>query len=164
MTQQGTTNQQTQLHISLKHRKLLSCSSSTSRRELHDTSIATRCLGIKIPLLVKLEKQDSEHHGFLIGPLAHQIWAVIKRHVELHRPQNVHELEDAIQAEWHLLTPCALLPYIEEWGAFVSSHTSEGNAIKMKGEHKLLMRTCEFQKSSKPTSIHNSSLLSINCT
>ena len=33
---------------------------------------------------------------------------------------------------------------------------------KMKEEHKLLMRTCEFPKSSKPTSKHNSSLLSKN--
>ena len=84
------------------------------QKKFHDASIATRCVKIKIPLLAKLEKRDSERHGFSICPLAHQILYevenFIKRRVELHRPQNVHELEDAIQAEWHFLTPCDLLP------------------------------------------------------
>ena len=120
ITQQGTTNQQTNLYISLQRRKLSSCSSFTSRRELHDANITTRCLGIKILLLVKLEKRDSGRHGFLIGLLPHQIlhemknfWAIIKRPVELHMPQNVHELGGTIQAKRHLLTPYDLLPYIE---------------------------------------------------
>ena len=120
MKQQGTTNQQTNLHITLQCRKLSSCSSFTSKRELHDASIATRCLGIKIQLLVKLEKRDSGRHGFSIGSLAHQIlheienfWAVIKRRIKLHRPQNVYELEYATQAEWQFLTSFDLLPYIE---------------------------------------------------
>ena len=118
MTQQGTTNQQTNLHISLQRRKLSSCSSSTSKKEFHDASIATRCLRIKILLLVKLEKRYSGCHGFWIDRIAHQIlheianfWAVIKRRVELPRSQNVHQLEDAIQVKWHLL--CDLLPYSE---------------------------------------------------
>ena len=73
MMQQGTRNRQTNLHISLQHRKLSSCSSSTSKRELHDASIAARCLRIKVPLLVKLEIPYSGHHGFSIGLIAHQI-------------------------------------------------------------------------------------------
>ena len=41
------------------------------------------------------------------------LWAIIKRRVELRRPQNVYKLEDAMQAEWQLLTLCDLSPYVE---------------------------------------------------
>ena len=84
------------------------------QKQLHDANIAKRGVRNKLPLIVKLEKRDFQRHSFSIDPLAHQfldeVENIIKRRVELHRPQNVHELADAIQAEWHLLTPCDLLP------------------------------------------------------
>ena len=38
------------------------------------------------------------------------LWAVIKRRVELRRPQNIY---DTFQAEWQLLTPFDLSLYVE---------------------------------------------------
>ena len=59
------------------------------------------------------------------------LWAIIKRRVELYAPQNVHELEDAIQAEWQLLPLCDLLPYNECMCSRMRlCVASGGNAIK----------------------------------
>ena len=72
----------------------------------------------KIPL-VKLKSRFWARHGLDwpanspdLAPIEN-LCAVIKLRVELRTTQNVHELEDAIQVQWHLLTVCDLLPYIE---------------------------------------------------
>ena len=110
-------------------------SSSTSRRELHDAGYRyTRPK--KIPL-VKLKTRFWARHGLDwptnspdLAPLEN-LWGIIKRRVELPTPQNVHELEDAIQAEWQLFPLYDLLPYIERLCSRMRlCVASGGNAIK----------------------------------
>ena len=86
---------------------------------------------------MKLKTRFWAHHGLDwpsnspdLAPIEN-LWAVIKLRVEVRTLQNVHELEDAIQAEWQLLTLCDLLPYIERMcSRMLLCVASGGNAIK----------------------------------
>ena len=91
------------------------------------------------------------------------LWVFIKQCVEICRSQNVYKLEDAIQVEWQLLTPCDLSPYIERMSSRMRLCVDSGGILS-KNERITQATDVHLcvQKSSEPTSIHNSSLLSRN--